>query len=453
MDFARSAKYILASFIIFAGLLMGSCTAGGEAPEVPAAESPAGMKSEISFVDGGVELSSQKLAPGDFPTEPEVEGREGARFGGWIDENGRKALPGATPVVGDAVYTAVYFPLLDGEGPYLFTGGGGLLHPDDVLNSTELITALDALASDEAKKYFPDLSAAEDDVTVDELRTVLLGFYSSDELDRVILGHDGAEKISRSQFALIMNRLLERDCGAKVIPGGDSYRIPDIGLQRQDYSELMEATVPHEHSEEGSLWTSVQLTPMYEEGFVLVEGSLYCVDSEGFFVGDTVLGSLTFGYDGRYTSGDKALDAYVSAVIADIAEANCYENHMDLLRAAYNYCRDSFGFMRRNTYPIGARGWELSEANTMFETGMGNGASYAAVFWALARGLGYEATAVSGVIGQNRLPHNWVEIEIEGENYIFDPGAEAGALEDADMSRDRFMMSSDWASILKYVKE
>jgi len=322
-----------------------------------------------------------------------------------------------------------------------------------VLDSNDLTTALNALSSDEAREYFPETFPAEDDVTVEELRAVLLSFYSSDELDRIILGRSGDEKISRSQFAVIMNQLLGRSCSGRVIPAEGSYRIPDLGPGREDYADLSTAAIAHEHSASGELWVDAELPVMYEEGFVLVEGSLYCADSEGLFISDTVLGSLTFGYDGRYTSGDTVLDGYVTAVIADIAEANIYESPSDLLRAAYNYCRDSFSFMRRNTYPIGARGWELGEADTMFEAGSGNGASYAAVFWALARGLGFEATAVSGVIGQNRLPHAWVEIEIDGANYIFDPGAEGGALEDADRTRDRFMMSSDWANILKYVKE
>ncbi len=453
MDIARSAKYILTALIVFSGIVMSSCTAeNNEDMAAAAAEPELSRTYQLSFVAEGEEVSRQTLKEGEVPDVPEIEDIEGARFGGWVDEKGRKAQP-AAPAEADKTYTAVFFPLLDGEGPYLFTGSGGILRPDAVLDSTELITALNALASEKAREHFPEQIAAEDDVTVDELRAVLLGFFTSDELDHVILGYDGAEKISRSQFADIMNRLLGRDPQARVIPAEGSYSVPDISPLRQDYSLLMEACIAHEHSDSGEPWSGVELVPMYEEGFVLVEGNLYCADSEGYFISDTVLGSLTFGYNGCYTSGDPVLDSYVSAIIADLDESSCVESPSQLLRAAYDYCRDSFGFMRRNTYAIGARGWELSEADTMFEAGNGNSASYAAVFWALARGLGYEATAVSGVIGQNRLPHAWVEIEIDGSNYIFDPGAEAGALEDADRTRDRFMMSSDWASILKYVKE
>ena len=453
MDFARSAKYILSALMLFIGVLMGSCT--GEGSQTPPQSEAQAEKSsyEVSFMADGRKISAQRVSEDEFAEVPEAPEVEGARFGYWMDSKGRKSQPAATPTIGDESYTAVYFPLLDKESPYLFTGSGGLLNPDGIMVAAELETALNALTTEEGRQRFPESMAASDDITVQELRAVLLGFFTSDELDRVILGRSADEKVTRSQFAIVLNTLLGRDYEGKIIPAEGSYCIPDLNKGRADYSQLMEATVAHSHSEEGATWLDSTLPAMYEEGFVLVEGNLYCVDSEGYFVCDTVLGSLTFGYNGRYTSGNAALDGYVSAALADICEARAYASREELLRAAYDYCCESFGVQRRNIYPIGARGWEIGEADTMFEAGSGNSASYAAVFWALARGLGYEATAVSGVIGQNQLPHAWVEIEIDGVNYFFDPGAESGALEDADLSRDRFMMSSNTARNLRYISE
>ena len=453
MDFARSAKYILSALVLFSGVLMGSCT--GEGKETQAVDMVQVEKAsyEVSFVADGLEISYQIVSEDEFAQVPEAPEKEGARFGYWMDSHGRKSQPAATPVKSGESYTAVYFPLLDKEAPYLFTGSGDLLNPDGVIVAAELETALNALTNEEGRSYFPESLAASDDITVQELRAVLLSFFTSDELDRVILGRAADEKVSRSQFAVILNSLLGREYDGKVIPADGSYCIPDLTKQRADYSHLMEATVAHTHSDDGAAWLDTTLPAMYDEGFVLVEGNLYCVDSEGYFLCDTVLGTLTFGYNGRYTSGNAALDGYVSAALADITEAKGYSDSLEMLRAAYDYCCESFGIQRRNIYPMGARGWEISEADTMFEAGTGNSASYAAVFWALARGLGYEATAVSGVIGQNQLPHAWVEIEIDGVNYFFDPGAESGALEDADMSRDRFMMSSNTARNLRYVTE
>jgi len=454
MDFTRSAKCILCAAIALAGILLGSCT--GETPEevVLAANSPEAQQRffSVDFYANGTEISSQEIAEGEFPAVPEVADIEGARFGGWVDGYGRRAEPGATPVSGDFDYEAVFLPVLDGNGAYLFTDGGGLLHPDAVLDSTELTAALNALAGDAAKAHFPDSFAADDAITADELRAVLSKFFTYDEMDRVILGFEDVDKLSRAQFAIIMNRLLGRSTDEKVIPAESAYRIPDITLTRSDYTELMEAAIEHSHSETGNHWRNISLPAIYEEGYVLVEGGLYMVDSEGFFVTDDVLGSLTFGYDGRYTSGDATLDGCVRAVIADIAEAMPEVAAPELLEAVYDYCCGSFEFTRRNIYEPGAQGWAISEAVTMFEAKSGNSCSYAAAFWALARGLGYEAVPVTGAVGSESTPHAWVEIEIDGQNYIFDPAMEAGALEGVEAGRNMFMRTEESCAPYDYFK-
>ena len=87
----------------------------------------------------------------------------------------------------------------------------------------------------------------------------------------------------------------------------------------------------------------------------------------------------------------------MAEVLAPICEEN--ETREEMRRAAFNYVRDSFEYLRRNYYAVGETGWEVEEATTMFSTGRGNCYNYAAAFWALARGLGYDATAVSGTMG------------------------------------------------------
>ena len=442
--------------IVVMGFVMGSCSDETAEDITIASTHPSNEQEQqytVRFMAMGKEIARETVLLGSFPKVPEVEAAEGSRLGGWVNSKGHRAQPAATPVVADCEYTAVFFPLLDQEEPYLFTDGEGLLHPDTVLNSTELLSALNALASQNAREIFPDLSDVKDDVTAGELRKALTGFYTLDELDRVILGFDEAEKLSRSQFAAIMNALLGRDESELVIPAENSYCIPDVSPDRADYRTLMEACVAHGHSPDGCVWDAVDMTPMYSEGYVLVEGNLYYANEKGFFIRDTVEGSLTFGYDGRYTSGNSSLDGFVSAVIADIAEVETYEKTSDLLRAAYDYCCQSFGYAERNIYAAGARGWEMAEALTMFEYKTGNSYSYTAVFWALARGLGYEAQAVNGSYGTDNLSHAWVEIEIDGENCIFDPAANVGAFEEVDPGTDMFMVSTEQAAAMGYIKD
>lgn len=456
MDFARSVKIILCAAVVMSGLFMGSCTGEESSADVAlasiAAGDEAGKSYTVRFFAEGEEIAQETLAVGGFPSVPEVQDIPGARFVGWVDSKGRTAVPANTPVTWDFEYTAVFLPILDGEGPYLFTGSGGLLRPDAVLDSTELITALNALAGEAARARFPDSFEADNAITIDELRGVLSCFYTHEEMDRVILGYEDVVKLSRAQFAVIMNGLLGRETDEKVIPAEGVSRIPDVSLTRSDYTELMEAAVEHTHSDSGSVWRGTVLPAMYEEGYVLVEGGLYIADSEGFFITDTVLGTLTFGYDGRYTSGDTALDGYVRAVIADLAESRSYAEPGELLEAAYDYCCDSFSFQRRNTYELGASGWEMSEAITMFESRSGNCCSYAGAFWALARGLGYEARTVYGAIGNARTPHAWVEIDIGGETYIFDPTVETGGVEGIQSGLNMFMLPESSAPAWGYYR-
>ena len=64
---------------------------------------------------------------------------------------------------------------------------------------------------------------------------------------------------------------------------------------------------------------------------------------------------------------------------------------------------------------------QIDEAVTMLSTSRGNCYNYAAAFWALARGLGYDATAVAGTVGWDHDPHGWVIMyDAEGERITYD---------------------------------
>lgn len=139
-------------------------------------------------------------------------------------------------------------------------------------------------------------------------------------------------------------------------------------------------------------------------------------------------------------------------MLGDICYAHPGADRLELLRAAYNYTRDGFTYLRRNIYNIGHTGWEVSDALTMFESLRGNCYSYTAVFWSLARGLGYDAVAVSGTIGRDYEPHAWTEIEIDGTTYYFDPETEMAYNRDGVYSKDMFMMPWVYASGWYYYK-
>ncbi len=121
------------------------------------------------------------------------------------------------------------------------------------------------------------------------------------------------------------------------------------------------------------------------------------------------------------------------------------------LHALYFYvCSGAFHYLPRNHYELGETGWENAEAKTMLTERSGNCYNFAATFCLLARCVGYDAEVYSGTIyGQpeewstlpSNRPHGWVEIPIDGVEYLFDPDmqyTQAGWYKD-----DTFYMQGD----------
>ena len=160
--------------------------------------------------------------------------------------------------------------------------------------------------------------------------------------------------------------------------------------------------------------TAPVVQPIY--GPMLVGTDLYYVDPETQdLVRDEFRGTLYFGPDGKYTSGDEVLDTYVEAVLAAfVAEG---KTRADLLRDVYVYTRDSFTYLKRNYYEVGQTGWEHDEALTMFSTGRGNCYCYASVFYYLSRALGFDSQSVNGLVGAtSQYPHGWGENDVSRES-------------------------------------
>lgn len=179
-----------------------------------------------------------------------------------------------------------------------------------------------------------------------------------------------------------------------------------------------------------------------EPGPVLIGSDLYYISPETLEpVRDTYVGSLYFGGDRCYTSGNEELDSYTEQVIRQYVTEG--KTRKELLRDVYLYTRDSFSYRIRNYYEVGETGWEEDEALTMFSTERGNCYSYAAVFCCLARALGYDAEVVSGLVGSERDPHGWVEIEEDGRILLFDPEIEMYYLVRLEKEIDLFAMEED----------
>ena len=166
-----------------------------------------------------------------------------------------------------------------------------------------------------------------------------------------------------------------------------------------------------------------------KDGFLLDKGYLYAVDETGELRSNTYVGVLYCREDGRYTSGSEDLDRMVAGAIRKSTDEKM--TRMDMLRAMYEYTRDHIKYVgfgnHEDSYRAahGKDGWMVESATYALENGTGNCYHFAATFAALARGVGFQAYAASGLIGSEDQEHGWVEIvDDSGKVWYSDPETE-----------------------------
>lgn len=421
---------------------------------------------ELSFdVDG--EVTVLELARGECADTSALEAAAagGGRFICWLDGEGNEAEPGL-PAGGSAAYTALIAPpLTQNLKPWLSRDELGRALPDRLISGAELAEGAAALfdgALDASELASLKIAGERD------LAYALRRAFRAEELE----GLDGTEPLTRLEAAVLITRLagLEPETPERA-------PAPDLPADRPGAAALAACLDPAGeisydegpalingelyYVEDGLFVTDALAAGLYfdargrcelpelEPGFVNLAGYLYCVGEDGAFVKNAEAGGLMFGADGRYSSGSAELDDHVAAVLADICAEN--ESREDMLYAAYLYVRDGFQYLRRNFYTLGETGWEVEEALTMFETGRGNCYNYAAAFWALARGLGYDAVAVSGTLGWDYDRHGWVVIyDEDGTRLTYDVETEMAYRRDRVYTKNMFAMSPAYAAGWNY---
>ena len=147
--------------------------------------------------------------------------------------------------------------------------------------------------------------------------------------------------------------------------------------------------------------------------------------------------------------------ADVDKYVADIIDSQITGSmsREEMLRKLYLYVRDHYAYLKRNLHEIGETGWEIDEALTMFQTGQGNCYNFTAAFWALARGVGYDAICVSGLVGKGRDPHSWMEVKIDGVQYIFDVETEMSIRLQGDYYTSCYQMTYEQGKYWSYAWE
>lgn len=393
----------------------------------------------VSFYSRGELVYEEQVEQGQTPACMPTIASPAYVADGWVDAQGNQADPKSTPVYADSAYTSLEYPAFTNPVPYLFPDENGFILPDDPLTGAQLQAALEALAYDPAALEGIALPAAQTPVTKEALGTLLADLFPSNALQNALFNLGDGE-VSRASFARLMNALLGR-YGTDMVTVAEDQTLPrDLALSRADAGAVLTAVLEYEVTADGQSMTEAVLDLPWDPGFTVLGGWLYYADENGVLLRDGQVGTLVFGSDGRYTSGDPELDEIVADLLAGFIRENPNGESFDILYDAFLHCRDGFRYVNRGLLEPGETGWEAETAKQMFQTGGGNCYGYAAIFWALARGLGYDAYCVSGFTAEDFEPHGWVEIELEDGLYIFDPELAMAYLRDGKDYERTFKM-------------
>jgi hypothetical protein len=417
---------------------------------------------------------------------------------GWKDTEGNRVNPTEIEVRNSLTLTAVYAPALKTDSHTKFMNGNtkGLFQPYNTITRAEIaqvlytllvdvpvqgksladvptdawyakaaegLAALSIMNGDEKGNFRPDapisraecavmlanfLPAAQKPVTYPDVPASHWAHtaISTAAASGIFTGHtDGTfapgDAMTRAEAAAVFNRLLGRTPDANAIASAENLRLfPDVPKSHWAYTQIMEATVTHGHEAAagGERWTSIETERnQLANGYYSIDGWLYRVQ-DGMFLRSVTMDSYTFDENGRYTTGYAALDTMLTDVIRQTT--NDTMTLEQKLRALYNYVRDNFVYLGRAHVIKGQVGWEPEYAATFLETGKGNCFSYAAGYYMLVRELGVDANTVVGLVGRNRRPHGWVEIRLDGVNYMFDTELEMSYRRRGNYSYDMFKM-------------
>ena len=310
---------------------------------------------------------------------------------------------------------------------------GKRLHPDERVTNGEFLKLLCAFYP-QREETFPFQGLDEESPFYSCYCTAAAnGWIVSGSLVRA----RAEEPLTRGEFTRIMNRVLGRDRVRHLLPEQTGTML-DVVPGGEYYDDLVEAAIPHEYriEDQEEIWTGSEPLPVHDPGFFFSGVRLHCIAENGSPVVGDSHGGLTFNLNGEITTGDAQLDARLWEILeATIDPENMTQEEM--LRAVYDYVVQNFTYIYGHMYAFGAGGWAEKEAWRMLTDHGGNCYCYAALFCELARFVGYDAVLYSGRVsgeqydfrdydgnvvyaGEQSTPHAWVEIEIDGELYLFD---------------------------------
>lgn len=356
-------------------------------------------------------------------------------------------FPEIVPSFSDVAWEAWYAPAVERvTGLGLMTGTEGLFRPDAPATRAECAAALALLIPYEvaAAGSFPDVGT--DHWAYEAIsRTAAQGLLCGD--DQGNFRPD--DSLLRCEAAAVFNRLLGRKADVLAISRmAGLCSFSDVPATHWAYAEIVEATVSHRwtynlDSSEGWISAEVSEGPGADpvsypdppapapsdtglsDGPHRIDGRLYWVRN-GEFVRNEQVNALYFDENGCYTTGNTELDERLNAIVEELTDDSMTRD--EKLRAMYNYIRDNFRYLKRPLISKGQTGWEADYALYFLQNGKGNCYNFSAAYCLLCRELGLPAYVVVG--SALNSPHGWVEIELDGDTYMFDTQLEWRYLHD-----------------------
>ena len=459
-------------------------------PEMPV--DPDRQVKTVRWQVAGQEDRVETVYYGEPVVLPESADAEGCTFLGWLDSDGRLEEHRSIPVYRDMVFTAKLIPAFETKNhiPYLKTDAEAVLDVDGPISMREFVNILYLLLDTEETGNGSFVDVPEDDecftaaaylkdigilsgtrlhpdanLSCGELLETLCRFFpASEERDftfqdlepdspyypcfctaaangwipsGTLVRTEATADISRGRFARIMNHVLHRDA-ERHLDQEDVGTILDVPPSGDYYDDVVEAVIPHEYRIKGDeeVWTSSEALPIHEPGFFFAGVRLHYIGEDGVPAVNSNVGGLDYNRNGEVTSGDAWLDRELWSILEENIDPQIMDREQ-MLRIVYDYVVDNFTYRYGSMYAFGAEGWAVKEARRMLEYGSGNCYCFAALFYELARFVGYDAKLYSGrAYGEQYeyrsydtdlvyapmgyTPHGWVEIEFDGEPYIFD---------------------------------
>lgn len=304
-------------------------------------------------------------------------------------------------------------------------------HPDAPITRAEAVTALNRYLG-----RIPDETSINVILSASLFPDVPMGSWYYYNVMEAALDHTAACTERSEIIGALPHSKTELKDGFHVL-NGKLYLIIDGYFVTQEGDGVYNGVTYHCAGESGvctadgssiTLWDG-EICLLYDgtiakkAGLFELDGDLYYRRADGSLLTNGTWNSMRFDAEGKYTSGSRAIDSYVRDIIDEVTTAGMTQR--EKLRACYDYIYYHMEYQANNDHPaLGADAslWTEQSMLRLIDRGKGNCYCFASEMYYLARQLGYyQAHAISGRFGGLLRDHAWVELPIDGVNYILDP--------------------------------